>query len=464
MDINLKSTSDGWRGKLADTFTFVNVEVITHALIKYLIDNKRRKIVISYDTRFMGSEFASYIANIMCKFGIDAFIVDKPMPTPILTYTVKKYDFLFGINVTASHNPPFDNGIKIRMNYGGPPTEKIIKDIETNFHTLPLGLNRKGSVQIINPFDDYYSEIKLMVDFDSLKNLQANILVDTMHGATSNILGAIFKGTKINIDYLNQNEDPYFGGINPEPKYESTQSLQNLIKKGYYDFGIAHDGDGDRIIAVDPFHGYLSPHDISAILVLYLAKYKKIKNKVLGSSTLGRKTKRICDFLNLEYQEIPVGFKNATNIMLSEKILLAAEENGGLGFGFYLPERDATLVALKLIEAQLTITGGIRKLLSEVNDIAGESGFCRYNYFPNIDRQTLYLKILNLNGEGFDYSKIDNITKLDGLKINYTNGSWISMRFSGTESVIRIYCESDTREEALQIKDFIVKKIENLDK
>lgn len=464
MDINLKSTSDGWRGKLADTFTFANVEVIAHALIKYLIDNKRDKIVIGYDTRFMSSEFASHIADIMCKFGIDAFIINKPTPTPILTYAVKKYSFLFGINVTASHNPPFDNGIKIRMNYGGPPTEKIIEDIETNFHILPLGLNRIGSVKIIDPFEDYYSEIKRMVDFDKLSGSRANILVDTMHGATHNILSSIFKGTKIQIDYLNQNEDPYFGGINPEPKYESTQNLQDIIKKGHYDIGIAHDGDGDRIIAVDRFGGYLSPHDISAIMVLYLVKYKNLKNKVLGSSTLGRKTKRICDFLNLEYQEIPVGFKNATNIMLSEKILLAAEENGGLGFGFYLPERDATLVALKLIEAQITVDGGIRKLLGEVDGIAGKSGFCRYNYLPNTDRQNLYLKMLKLNGQGFNYSEIKSLNKLDGLKINYANGSWASMRFSGTENVIRIYCESDTREDALQMKDFIVNQIKNLDK
>lgn len=193
-------------------------------------------------------------------------------------------------------------------------------------------------------------------------------------------------------------------------------------------------------------------------------KYQKAQGKVLGSSTLGRRVKGICRYLGLEYQEIPVGFKNATEIMLKEKVILAAEENGGLGFGFYLPERDATLAAVKLIEAEITVDGGIKKLLTEIESITGKSGFCRFNYIPLVKRENLFKKLLKLKGSNFNYCKIDSISELDGIKVNYENGDWLSVRFSGTEDVIRIYCESDTRENASIIKDFAIKQIQKMER
>uniref|UniRef100_A0A7V3J9I2 Phosphoglucomutase/phosphomannomutase family protein n=1 Tax=candidate division CPR3 bacterium TaxID=2268181 RepID=A0A7V3J9I2_UNCC3 len=463
-DINFKLTSDGWRGKLAQNFTFSNVKLITNALAKYLIkDLKKNKVVLGYDTRFMSKEFADFIADILCDLGLDVFIINRPSPTPLLTFATNKYKFPFGINVTASHNSPFENGLKIRMGYGGTPTQDTIKKIESYFGKNTIKPKKIGKIKSIDPFNKYFSEIGEFLNTKDLKKLNIKILVDTMHGATNGILKSIFRNIPITINYLNENFDPFFGGINPEPKFETTRELQHIVKVQKYNLGIAHDGDGDRIIAVYPSYGYLSPHDVSAILLWYLAKYQKAQGKVLGSSTLGRRVKRICNYLGLDYQEIPVGFKNSTEIMLKEEVLLAAEENGGLGFGFYLPERDATLAAVKLIEAEITVDGGIKKLLTEIENIAGKSGFCRVNYVPSINRENLFKKLLRLKGSNFNYRKIDNTSELDGIKVTYDNGDWLSIRFSGTEDVIRIYCESETRKDATRIKDSAIKQIQRLE-
>lgn len=461
-DVNFKSTSDGWRGTLAQNFTQENVERVAKAISLYLTKkHKEKSVVIGYDTRFMSEDFAIFIASVFQRYGINSIIIQRPSTTPLLTFTTFSYKFALGINITASHNPPFDNGIKIRMNYGGTPNEEIIDEIESYLGSESKITKTKGVIKFIDPRKRYIKTLRKILDYRCMRNSKVKVLVDTMHGATAGTLGEVFEKSAIQVDYLHKNFDPYFGGINPEPKFEATSKLQLIINKGEYNFGIAHDGDGDRIVAALPKIGYLSPHDVSAILVLYLGKYKRLKGKILGSSTLGRRVKRISEHLNLPYETMPVGFKNATQQMLDRKVLLAAEENGGLGFGFYLPERDATLAAALLVEAEAKI--GLRSLYKEAEKIAGKSGFCRYNYAPKADRRKLFLRLLK-SSSCFDYRKVESVSTMDGLKITYENGDWVSIRFSGTEDVIRIYSESESRDKALNIKNFVLKKIKNIER
>lgn len=468
LDINFRSTSDGWRGKLAENFTFSNVFNIASAISTYLLkDLNINKILLGYDTRFMSEEFAKYLANSFSDFGINSTIIKGYSSTPLLTYSTKEYGFPIGLNITASHNPPFDDGIKIRMPYGGTPHGEIIKQIENYLENSSIKSNKKigkGVISTVDPRKDYYSHIQNQVTIDA-HGRKCSVLVDPMYGTTQNLLKEALSEIKnLKVEYIHNSIDPYFGGVNPEPKYESTTELQNIIAKGKYNIGIAHDGDGDRIIAVLPGIGYLSPHDLSALLVLYLGKYKKINGKVIGSSTLGRKIRRVTKSLDLEFQEIPVGFKNATDIMLNEKVLLAAEENGGIGFGFNMPERDATLAAAILIEAELNVKGGLRRIYKEVENLAGSSGFCRFNYEPKINRFELFNKIVKNKGSCFDFGQTEIISLMDGIKITYQNGDWLSIRLSGTEDILRIYCESDSRNKAVELKDYALKRINEFEK
>ncbi|MBU0570372.1 hypothetical protein KKB40_06400 [Patescibacteria group bacterium] len=468
LSINFRSTSDGWRGKLADNFIFSNVYKLSSAISTYLLrDLQENRILLGYDTRFMSEEFAKYMADTFSDFGINAIIIENYCPTPLLTFSTKKYGFPIGLNITASHNSPYDNGIKIRMPYGGTPHNDVIKHIETYLKSPVKNSGKKidkGRISTIDPRKDYFSHIRSQIEIKE-HGAKSKTLIDSMYGTTSNLLKEALVGIRnLKVDYIHNSVDPYFGGINPEPKYESTTELQKIIKKGEYDVGIAHDGDGDRIVAVLPSIGYLSPHDVSALLVLYLGKYKKMKGKVIGSSTLGRKIKRVSKNLGLEFQEIPVGFKNATDIMLNEDVLLAAEENGGIGFGFNMPERDATLAAAILIEAEHNVKGGLKKLYREVEKLAGSSGFCRFNYEPKNDRFELFKKIVKNNGSCFDFGQTEEVGLMDGIKINFQNGDWLSIRLSGTEDILRIYCESDSRKKAVELKNYTLKKIKELQK
>lgn len=464
MKVNFKSTSDGWRGKLAQSFTFDNVSLVAHAVSTFIInDLKDNKLLVCYDTRFMSSEFAKHFANIAMEHKIAVTMFPQPLPTPILAFATKNFLFPCGITITASHNPPFDNGIKIRMGYGGTPSKKDIKKIESYFTLKSSTKLHSETLNTLDPLLEYIKTIRQYIDLTQMKQKDCSVLIDTMHGTTVGILKKILAPTNVSISYLNANVDPYFGGIPPEPKYETTKELQKKVESGEYDFGLAHDGDGDRIIAVLKKVGYLSPHDIAAILLLYLVKYKKLHGDVIGSSTLGRRVRKIAESFNLVFEEVPVGFKNATEIMLSRNILLAAEENGGLGFGFHLPERDGILSAALLIEAHYTVKGGITSLLKEVESIAGKSGFSRFNYVSHRDRKEIMKKILSLPSNYFAFQKIVKTDTNDGIKIFYKTEEWVSIRFSGTEDIIRIYTESDTREKAEEIVQYICSRIKKLE-
>jgi len=466
VSINFQSTSDGWRGKLADNFNFQNIRLLGEAISRYLTkDLGSKEIVIGYDTRFMSCEFANFLTDIFINNGINVYRLSKPRPTPFLSFSVVNKKTKIGLMVTASHNPPFDNGIKIRMGYGGAPSTKIVKNIEKYLwaeNTKMSGFP-KGQLRNIDPTDEYIEKIKKMTDLNDLPKKPISVLVDTMHGTTLGLLKKIVKKTNIKVSYINSSLDPYFGKFPPEPKFETTFKLQKLIQSNKYNLGIAHDGDGDRIVAVSPKHGYLSPHDVSAIILWYLVSIKKISGKVVGSSTLGRRVRMLSQHFGLQFQEIPVGFKNATKIMLNKNVLLAAEENGGIGFGFYLPERDAILAATVLCQIEAMIAGGIDFVLEEIKKVAGESGFSRYNYISKTNRSELMAKINNTSENKFALLPIKNVSRLDGVKITFKNNDWVSIRFSETENIIRIYAESNDRLSAEKIIAFIKNLFVELD-
>jgi len=462
-DFSFNSTSDGWRGVIAKDFTYKSVYELINAISSYVLKhNLDKKIVLGYDTRFMSKNFANYAAALLNDNGIACYMLSDYSTTPLLSFATNYLDAPLGINITASHNPPIYNGIKIRMNYGGAADKEVIRNIECNIKHDLKKVPAFSKIEYLDPIPPYINKIERIITLSELENNNKKVIVDSMHGTTRNLLSRILIQTNIQVDYLHINVDPYFGGINPEPKYESTTVLQGLVKKGQYDIGFAHDGDGDRIVACVPRIGYLSPHDLAALLVLYLAKYKGIKGLVLGSSTLGRKTRMVCEDIGLTYKTIKVGFNNALKDMLGGNVLLAAEENGGIGFGLFLPERDATFAALLLLEANAKV--GIAKLYKEVEQITGSSGFCRFNYKTSLDRKVLFQKIINKENEFQKIGKIKSVDHMDGLKITFINNDWISIRISGTEDILRIYCESSSRDKATDIKNTIVSLIKRLNK
>jgi phosphomannomutase len=288
-----------------------------------------------------------------------------------------------------------------------------------------------------------------------------------MHGTTKGILREVLRGSKSEVSEIHADLDPYFGGVAPEPMESNTQELQRLVSGGKCDLGIAHDGDGDRIMAVIPEVGYLSPHDVAVVLLWYLARMRKQTGIVVGSVTMSKRLSRMADYLGLAYKEVPIGFRNACEIMRSEKVLIAGEENGGIGFGFYLPERDATLAAILLAEAEIVCRGGINGVLKEIGKVAGESGFSRLNLKLSVPPTVVMEKLRREAPEKLAGQVVSKISEVDGLKLFFESGDWVNIRAAGTEELLRIYAESSNKQKALVIAEAmkeIIKKIKGGEK
>lgn len=464
-EINFKTTSDGWRGILGLDFTYANVASVANAIAVYAKDKLPGEgIVVGFDTRFMSESYAKLVASCIQHVGVKSYISDFYTPTPALSFSANSNNFKCGINITASHNPPEYNGIKLRFNNGSVPLAKQLKELESliseQSEATPQVIQNLEKINIIEP---YVKRIRQLVE--PVPNGKVAVLVDTMHGTTNNLLSRTFSSDKnISVSYINNSIDPYFGCIPPEPKSDTTATLQQLVKNQKYNFGIAHDGDGDRIVAATGKVGYISPHSLSAMLLFYLVNYKKLSGSVLGSATLGRQLKRVSEYFGLSYEEFPVGFKNAVPALTEKKAILVAEENGGIGFGFYLPERDATLAAALLVEAEMSVKNGLNGLLEQIERIAGKSGFCRRNYTPKSNRETLLAMFEREVAQGQFGKYQKNRSPKNGVRLVFENEDWAIVRISGTENILRIYAESDSAVKASSIAVRIAEKLNSLEK
>jgi phosphomannomutase len=461
--INLR-TSDGWRGKIADSFTFDFVERVAMAIGSYILKHGGTETFVGYDTRFLGFEFAKQAGQVLSQFGLNVFISSKPIPTPIVSFRINQKEMICGITITASHNPYYYNGIKVRMGYGGAPNEEFTLDIQNLMNSqADITIRENSDLQEDTPLNDYCQKLQVIIDWEVFTGRSLKIAVDTMHGTTKGILKKVLWGSKSEIFEINADLDPYFGGVAPEPMESNTQELQRLVSGGKCDLGIAHDGDGDRIMAVIPEIGYLSPHDVVVVLLWYLARMRKQTGIIVGSVTMSKRLSRVADYLGLAYREVPIGFRNACEIMRNEKVLIAGEENGGIGFGFYLPERDATLAAALLSEAEIAYKGGINGILKEIKKVAGESGFSRLNLKLSVPPTFVMERLKKEAPEKLAGQAVSKTSEVDGLKLFLESGDWVNIRAAGTEELLRIYAESSDKKKALTIAETteeIIKKIE----
>ena len=462
--INLRSTSDGWRGIMADSFTFDFVERVAAAISTYIIKHGGMETFVGYDTRFLSLEFAKRASQILSQSGIKVFLSSRPIPTPMVSFRANQKEMICGITITASHNPYYHNGVKVRMGYGGAPDERFTLEVQDLVDSSgDISFHENLDLHKDDVLPDYCQKLRTVIDWEVFETHPLKIVVDTMHGTTSGVLRNVLLGTRAYVLEIHGDFDPYFGGVAPEPIECNTQDLQKLVSSGQCDLGIAHDGDGDRIMAVVPKIGYLSPHDLAVVLLWYLAKIRKQAGAVIGSVTMSKRLFFVADYLGLTYREVPIGFRNACKIMREEKVLIAGEENGGIGFGFYLPERDATLAAALLSETEIGYSGGINAILKEVEKVAGKSGFSRLNLKLSTSPTVVMEKLKKEAPEKLLGQTVLKTNEIDGLKLFLASGDWVNIRAAGTEELLRVYAESGDKEKALEIAEAteeIIRKVE----
>lgn len=448
--------TDGFRGIIARDFTFENVQKISHGIIKYLRDNlpDRKSILIGYDPRFMADEFARFCADIFVAAGYDTMLSNCVCPTPVLAYaaTVAK-NSAGAVMFTASHNPKNYLGMKFIPNYGGPATKQItdiiVKNIEEGY-TAPFC----GGGKIINSDfrEVYFSHLESLIDFNTIKKANIKFIYDGLFSASIGTFDEILNRHGINYEIVNNHYDPNFGGFLPEPK----EKFMHHKKNGFLTF--ANDGDADRYGVIDENGQWVSPNEILAILLKYLVENKNAQGKMIKTVGVSALVDVVSQKLNIETETTPVGFKWLSEKMRECPAILAGEDSGGLSTGSHIPEKDGIYANLLILEMISTLQKPLCALRSELLEFAGVNFYCDRVDVKLEDKEQMYSlqqKFLQM----FDIAgmQIYDVLKIDGAKfyLGEEKLSWVLMRPSGTEPLLRFYIESDSTETLDKIKEFI---------
>ncbi|KAF0134327.1 MAG: phosphoglucomutase/phosphomannomutase alpha/beta/alpha domain i [Candidatus Saganbacteria bacterium] len=443
----IKFGTDGWRAKIADDFTFDNIKHVTLAFINHLKKSGHDKagVAVGFDNRFQSEDFAQTTAEVCAENGIKTYLSKYSLPSPALSYFVKTNNLNAGIMITASHNPPEWNGFKIKESFGGSARPEFTKAVEAEINHPTQSLGAKTKIEMFDPKPGYLKHISSFVDLEKIKNANIKIVLDCMHGS-----GIGYLSNLLEIDEINSNRDPLFGGLNPEPIPQNLIDLTSYTKdllvksKNTLIMGAAIDGDADRIGCVDSSGVFISSHNIFSLLLKHLVENKKMDGKIIKTFNISRLIELQAKKYGLQIEEVPIGFKYIADKMLKENILIGGEESGGIGIKGNIPERDGSLCTLLLAELIAYNKKTLKQLLDEIMDEFGYSYYDRID-LHGIDREMALRKIEVMKGlKAFANSQIVKIETLDGLKLDFSDSSWILFRMSGTEPLLRIYAEART--------------------
>jgi phosphomannomutase len=461
----VKFGTDGWRAVIGDTYTFENVRRVSLATAKVFQNHPKinNGIIIGYDTRFLSMEFAHCSAEIFASYGIKVYITDSFVTTPTVSLLSRDKNMAFGVMITASHNPSKYNGYKLKDEFGGSMEsdklliiESEIKKIDTvaTYENFDILVDKK-MIEYINGRNYYIQTLKNKIDVDEIKQSKIKILYESMYGAGQNTISELLE-----VNQLHNEINPSFGGTAPEPVQRNLSEICTLMKNKNFDLGIVTDGDADRIAIVDEKGDFLDAQKTFALLLQYLHKIKKLKGKVVRGYSTSDLIRKYCEKYNLPLITVPIGFKHISKIMINDDVLIGAEESGGIGVKGHLPERDGIFNGLLYAELLANTGKSVSQLKEEIEDEFGVYFYNRIDVHTTEEKKGNTLKkcsSLNI-GDKIGNKTILEIGNLDGYKFNFDNG-WLIVRASGTEPLLRFYCEtyeSDLTNEVLNatIKNF----------
>ncbi len=451
---NIKFGTDGWRAIVGQDFNSENVEIVTKAIAKYVYENFGiyKKIIIGYDPRNMAREFSTQCANTLAELGFTVLYSKKVVPTPILAFNAKYMDAC-AIMFTASHNPPEYLGIKFIPDYAGPATSDITDEIVAN---LDCGFDKKinGSVQEVDFTQSYFEHIRKLIDFDKIRQLNKNVIFDGLYSATIGYFDKLLSEEDIKFNSIHMMHDVNFGGGMPEPKPKFMADLIELVKKTPDSVGFANDGDGDRFGVINENGDYVTPNEIIAILMLHLKKNKGMNGPIVKTVGASLMLDKIAEKYGVEVVETAVGFKHVGEAMRKYSPIIGGEESGGLSIQGHIPEKDGILANLLILEAMAYENKTLVELQSDLAQIAG----CKF-YNDRVDLKLSTREEIEQVIEKFrvteTFADMGIIRKdfKDGVKLYLDdNTSWILVRPSGTEPLLRIYFESDSLEKIEKFK------------
>ena len=469
----IKFGTDGWRAVIAEDYTFANLERVAQATADYWranpVEGTLPKAVVGYDRRFLSDQFALRTAEILAGNGFEVILTSEPTPTPAVSFTVKKEKAIGGVMITASHNPPAFNGYKLKSHFGGSAEPAICQGVEALLDknpvtALPLDQAMKEKKIIrknIRPA--YYHAIKRLVDFRLIANSGLKFAHEALFGVGAGCFDELLAGTSCKVTTLNGAHDPMFGGINPEPIAKNYVKSAAYLKRHPHDLCLVTDGDADRVGGMDGRGNALTTHNLICLLLEHFIRNRKGKGRVVKALTTTSMVDKICERYNLPLTETGVGFKYICAEMIKGGVLLGFEESGGIGYPGHVPERDGILSGLMLLEMLAFERRSLNDLLKRLEKEYGPHKYARIDsHFPLEKRSALMDYCKNNPPAQLIKSPLKEVKSYDGVKFISEDGSWLMLRGSGTEPILRIYAEAKSKgdaEKLLQEGVKITKKV-----
>ena len=457
--MKIKFGTDGWRAIIGKGFTVNNVARVSIAVGQWLnqkYDNP--SVVIGYDCRFGGLMFAETTAKVMQSLGIKTMLCNGFASTPMVSLGVLEFKATIGVVITASHNPHTYNGFKLKADFGGPMLPHDVQEIENiipDENHLELDALTLDGVEMINLESMYVNKVKDSFDLDCINNADLNLAYDGMYGAGQRAVPLLLPQTKL----LHCTLNPGFNGVAPEPIHRNLEEFSQFIKNNNIDCGLATDGDADRLGLFNSKGEFVDSHHIILLLIHYLAKYKNQKGKVVTAFSCSVKVAQLCAHYGLEHETVKIGFKYVAGVMLDEdNVILGGEESGGVAVADHIPERDGIWMGLILWEFMAKTGKSLDDLIKEVYDIVGSFAFERIDLHLNESKK---LSIVENCKSGvyknFGDLKIYKVEDIDGYKFYFDEDRWVMIRPSGTEPVLRTYCEARTQQECFDLLEKVHK-------
>jgi alpha-D-glucose phosphate-specific phosphoglucomutase len=480
--------TDGWRGVISDTFTFHNLRLVSQAIADAVASEEwlngefngpkpdAGRMVVGFDTRFLSDRYAVEAARVLAANGYKVYLATSDVPTPAISYAVRHLGAIAGVMITASHNAPRYNGIKLKTAYGSSATREQSRRVEVYLNDnesrgrgpnlMDYELAREqGLIERFNPTPAYYDHLRNLIRFDVIAEAPQRIVVDSMFGSGRGQIRGILQGSGCEVFEVRGEMNPGFGGIHPEPIGRYLGALAGSIAAGHGDLGLATDGDADRIGAMDGRGQFVDPHRIMALALKYLVERRGLKGAVVKTVSTTQMINRLARNFDLEVIETPVGFNYIADWMMREDVLLGGEESGGISFKGNIPEGDGVLMGLLLTEMVAAWGIPLDQLIQELLSEVGPAHYRRVDLrlARPISKEKMVQQLVEHAPDKIGGVAVSQVNPLDGAKYLLDDDSWLLIRPSGTEPVLRVYAEGGSEGHVNALLEFGQKVAEGTD-
>jgi alpha-D-glucose phosphate-specific phosphoglucomutase len=463
--------TDGWRAVISDTFTFTNLRMLSQAIADAVASETwdksgnggpipdPKKVVVGFDTRFLSDRYAGEVARVLAANGFTVYLSQADAPTPAISFAVKNLNAIAGVMITASHNAPRYNGVKLKAAYGGSALPEQCHRVEVYLNDneerargpnlMDFDLARQqGLIQKFNPLPAYFDHLRRLIDCDVIADNPQHFVVDSMYGSGRGVIKAFLQGTGCEIAEIRGEMNPGFGNVHPEPIAKFLGALAGAIGAGMGNFGLATDGDADRIGAMDERSSFVDPHKIMALALRYLVEKRGWSGAVVRTVSTTRMIDRLCQRYGLKLYETPVGFNHIADYMMSEDVLIGGEESGGISFKGHIPEGDGPVMGVLLVEIiaaeHKSLHDLVAELLADVGPVCYERTDLRLHH--PVAKAEMTALLVRQAPATIGEQKVAEVSNVDGVKYIMADDSWLLIRPSGTEPVLRVYAEGRSPE------------------